>query len=448
MTARHAGKLRALGVLLPALALALLGPPRAGRCADAPIPALPASATPVAAQSQPVPFWGEHQAGVVTWPPQRHLYFASFDLVTTKRDDVVRLLKAWTAAAARMSAGETAQPLEGGLQLAVPPVRSASPDEDLDEPIDPRTRAADTGEAIGMSPSRLTITFGFGATLFVKDGKDRFGLASRRPQALIDLPKFEGDQMAEGRTGGDVAVQACAEDPQVAFHAVRQLARIAEGVAQLRWVQTGFRPSTGERHLLGFSNGRGNPPPGDAALMSRVVWGGEEGPAWMRGGTYLVARRIRFAIEHWDQTPMSFQEKAIGEMKLDPRAPFTARTAPGPASTSSPGEAGDPGVPSHLGIVAPDASRILRRSFSYNDGVNFTAERWPPWRQGLAYDAGMFFICFQKDPRTGFVHMYEKMSKRDAMLNQFWTHEGGGLFAVPRGAREGEYLGQALFEAR
>lgn len=446
MSSSLPGKLRAMELLLPALAVALLVFPRAGRGADAPA-AAPAAATAgpqATAPSQVVPFRGEHQAGVVTWPPQRHLYFASFDVVTTKREDIARLMKAWTAAAERMSAGETAQPLEGGLQLAVPPVRRASPDDDLDEAPDPSTWAADTGETIGMSPSRLTVTFGFGTTLFVKDGKDRFGLASQRPQALIDMPTFEGDQMAEGRTGGDLAVQACADDPQVAFHAVRQLARIAEGVAQLRWVQTGFRPSSGERHLLGFSNGKGNPSPRDSALMSKVVWAGEEGPAWMRGGTYLAARRIRFAIEHWDQMPVSIQEKAIGEMRHDPNA----RPASLPTTPSHPGEAGDPGTPSHLDIVTPDALRILRRSFSYNDGLNFIAERWPPWRQGLEYDAGMFFICFQKDPRTGFVHMYEKMSKRDAMLNQFWTHEGGGLFAVPPGARAGEYVGQTLLEAR
>ena len=91
---------------------------------------------------------------------------------------------------------------------------------------------------------------------------------------------------------------------------------------------------------------------------------------------------------------------------------------------------------------------MLRRSYSYNDGVNFTAERWPPWRQGLEYDAGMFFICYQRDPRTGFIALYDKMSKYDAMLNQFWTHEGGGLFAYPRGAKTGEYVGQQLFESR
>jgi deferrochelatase/peroxidase EfeB len=384
------------------------------------------------------PFWGEHQGGIVTAPPH-HLYFAAFDLVTTNRGDVVKLLQTWTAAAARMAAGETAQPLESGLKLAATPAAtSASNGDDSYEPPDPSTIAADTGETIGMSPSRLTLTFGFGAGLFVKDGKDRFGLAALRPEAFVDLPKFAGDQMVEAHTGGDLAVQACAEDPQVAFHAVRQLARIAEGVAQIRWTQTGYRPSTGERHLLGFSNGHGNPSPDDPAAMAKSVWAGDEAPAWMRGGSYVVVRRIRFALEHWDHMPVAYQMRAVGEMK-HPGAT--------PASQSADSDADMDEIPSHLRIVTPERKQILRRSYSYNDGVNFTAERWPPWRQGLEYDAGMFFICYQRDPQTGFIKIMDKLARQDFMMNQFWTHEGGGLFACPPGAAPGGFIGQQLFES-
>ena len=91
-----------------------------------------------------------------------------------------------------------------------------------------------------------------------------------------------------------------------------------------------------------------------------------------------------------------------------------------------------------------DGAQILRRPYSYNDGVNFTAERWPPWRQGMMYDAGLFFLCYQRDPRTGFIKIYENMAKLDA-LNQFTTHTGGGLFACPGGMAEGEFVGQRLF---
>ena len=91
-------------------------------------------------------------------------------------------------------------------------------------------------------------------------------------------------------------------------------------------------------------------------------------------------------------------------------------------------------------------AQIFRRPYSYNDGTNVTAERWPPWREEMEFDAGLFFLCYQRDPRTGFIKIFDKMSKFD-MMNQFVTHVGGGLFAIPRGVAEGEYLGQHLFEA-
>ena len=177
----------------------------------------------------------------------------------------------------------------------------------------------DSGETDGLDAARLTLTFGFGAGLFTKDGKDRYGLAAKRPDAFVDLPKFVGDQLVDAHTGGDLSVQACADDPQVAFHAVRQLARIADGVAQIRWTQTGFMPRFGPgqtpRNIMGFKDGTNNPPIRDAGLMDKVVWVGDEGPAWMRGGSYLVARRIRIALEHWDRTNVAFQEQTVGRHK-------------------------------------------------------------------------------------------------------------------------------------
>ena len=96
---------------------------------------------------------------------------------------------------------------------------------------------------------------------------------------------FNGDQLQPARTGGDLSVQACADDPQVAFHAVRELDRLAYGAAQIRWAQTGFLPerAPGEtpRNLMGFKDGTNNPPLAGApkALTREVhVWVGDEGP--------------------------------------------------------------------------------------------------------------------------------------------------------------------------
>ena len=99
----------------------------------------------------------------------------------------------------------------------------------------------DTGEASGLSPSNLTITFGVGPSLFVKDGKDRFGLQAKQPKELRDLPAFPLDALEDKWSGGDICIQACADDLQVAFHAVRNLVRIARGKAVIHWAQTGFQ---------------------------------------------------------------------------------------------------------------------------------------------------------------------------------------------------------------
>jgi deferrochelatase/peroxidase EfeB len=88
---------------------------------------------------------------------------------------------------------------------------------------------------------------------------------------------------------------------------------------------------------------------------------------------------------------------------------------------------------------------LLRRGYSFNDGARFISEPWPPWHQGVMFDAGLHFLAYQRDPRTGFIPIYEKMSQLDA-LNQFVTHTGSCLFACPPGVRVGGYIGDALFQ--
>jgi deferrochelatase/peroxidase EfeB len=395
-----------------------------------------AAENPSAAAAPREPFFGEHQGGIAT-SQQTHAYFAAFDLIAKTREEVVAMLRAWTDAAARMTAGETARALGR----------------------DPSPEAADGGAALGLGPARLTLTFGFGAGLFSKDGEDRYGLAAKRPAALVDLPKFNGDQLNPARTGGDICVQACSDDPQVAFHAVRELVRLGYDAAQMRWAQAGFLPDAraGEtpRNLMGFKDGTNNPRPAGTVATSdnprsldEVVWVGEEGPAWMRGGSYLVARRIRISLEHWDRSEVDFQEQVIGRHKYS-GAPIGKSGEFDSLELDRQDQDGNPLIAdtSHVRLgaaAANDGAQILRRGFSYNDGVSFTAERWPPWRQGMMYDAGLFFIAYQRDPRTGFIKIFENMAKLDA-LNQFTTHTGSGLFACPPGIRDGEFVGQMLF---
>jgi deferrochelatase/peroxidase EfeB len=398
------------------------------------------------------PFWGKHQAGILT-PAQAHTYFVALDLTTAKRDDVVAMLKSWTAAAARLTEGKPIEPF-ARTELAYNYDTTSTVTTSSSEPEPTTISLDDSGEAEGLLPARLTLTFGFGAGLFEKDGHDRYGLAKHRPEALIDLPHFAGDELVPEHTGGDLSVQACADDPQVAFHAVRQLVRLADDTAQVRWAQTGFLPNfaagTTPRNLMGFKDGTNNPSTADAAAMDKVVWVGRDGPDWMGGGSYLVARRIRVALEHWDRSKLDFQEQTFGRHKVT-GAPIGKSNEHDALDLDATDKDGDYVIAenAHVRLAAAasnEGAQILRRPYSYNDGINFTAERWPPWRQGMEYDAGLFFLCYQRDPRTGFVKVFEKMAKLD-MLNQFVTHVGGGLFACPGGVAEDEFIGQRLFTA-
>lgn len=365
-----------------------------------------------------VSFDGAHQAGIVT-PAQDRMAFAAFDLTTTSRAEVAALLAVWTNAARRMTAGLPVGDV-GGNPLG-PPV--------------------DTGEAVGLGPSRLTVTVGFGPGLFDR----RFGLSGRRPAALTDLPRFPGDLLQDELSGGDLAIQACADDPQVAFHATRNLARLARGAAVVRWLQLGFSrdASTSSaqatpRNLMGFKDGTNNVVAEDTDAVNRFVWveGGDQ--PWMRGGSYLVARRIRMRIESWDRTTLDEQERVIGRTKVV-GAPIGRSGEFDAVPLDEAGADGESVIAedAHIRLAAPasnDGERILRRGYSFSDGiVQRTGE----------LDAGLFFICFQRDPASQFVAIQRRLSGIDA-LNEYIRHTGSAVFACPPGTRPGEPWGTAL----
>ena len=166
--------------------------------------------------------------------------FMSFSLAAgAGRAELQTLLARWSAAAAVLQQGK--------------PVGTVQPQVEVQPP-------ADTGEAYGLSPASLTVTIGLGPSLF----GDRFGLAARRPAVFTDLPPLNGDNLDPRLHGGDLSVQACADDPQVCYHAVRNLARLGRNIVSPFWAVLGFgRASAGPgqqtpRNLLGFKDGTRN----------------------------------------------------------------------------------------------------------------------------------------------------------------------------------------------
>jgi deferrochelatase/peroxidase EfeB len=383
------------------------------------------------APGAPVEFFGEHQAGIVTPAPDR-LYFAAFDVITDDVAELVGMLQRWTAAAAQMTRGE-----EAGEFGAVDGPLLAPPE--------------DTGEALGLPAAALTLTFGFGPNLFTDaDGNDRFGLADRRPANLIDIPHFPGDLLDPARSGGDLCVQACSNDPQVAFHAVRNLARLGFGVVSLRWSQLGFgrTSSTSQaqvtaRNLFGFKDGTANLKAEETDALQEHVWAqADDGSEWMAGGSYLIARRINMHIETWDRTSLQDQEGIIGRTK-GTGAPLSGGDEFAEPDFAMEGARELPIIPvdSHVRLAHPSmhgGARMLRRGYNFTDGSD-----------GLGrIDAGLFFIAFVRNPATQFVPVQQLLSRQDA-LTEYLQHRSSAIFAVPPGVpAAGEMIGAALFRGR
>ncbi|MEU4666798.1 iron uptake transporter deferrochelatase/peroxidase subunit [Amycolatopsis sp. NPDC023774] len=369
-----------------------------------------------------VDFHGEHQAGIVT-PTQQNLHFAAFDVTTTDVGELRQLLRTWTSAARRMTAGQ--EVVAGG---AVSGAAEAPP--------------GDTGEALDLPAADLTLTIGFGPSLF--DG--RFGLASKRPAQLIDLPLFPKDKLDPARTGGDLCIQACANDPQVAVHAVRNLARLGFGVTEVRWSQLGFgrsastsRAQATPRNLFGFKDGTNNIKSEDTDFLRDEVWAAAgDGQAWMAGGSYLVARRIRMHIETWDREPLEGQEQIIGRTKGS-GAPLGQTAEFDDVDLGVRGEGGVPLIAddAHIRLASHqtlNGTRILRRGYNFVDGSD-----------GVGHlEAGLFFLAFNRDTRKQYVPMQQALSSKDAMM-EYVQHTGSAHFAVPPGLTPTSNWGDGLF---
>ena len=347
-----------------------------------------------------ISFYGEHQAGITT-PMQKNIYFVVLDLHTTDRETIIQLFKDWTAYSEKLVDGELVK--KDNSNALLPPT--------------------DTGETVGLNPYRLTLTFGVSASFLKK-----MGLSDKRPKAFRDLPPFPKEQLKEKYTGGDIVIQACADDEQVAFHAVRNLVRKGRNAITMKWSQSGFaaigdRMST-PRNLFGFKDGTANVT--KEKDFDKVIWC--DSKDWMQGGSYMAVRRIQMFLETWDRTNLQEQENTFGRYK-ESGAPFGKKDEFDEVDLDLLPE------DSHVRLAKEVDKPIYRRSYSYSDGLDESTGQ---------FDTGLLFLSFQKDPDS-FVKVLTNLGAQDKM-NEYVTHVGSGLFACFGGVKKGEYLGQKLFE--
>ncbi|MFJ7981670.1 iron uptake transporter deferrochelatase/peroxidase subunit [Lysinibacillus xylanilyticus] len=357
-----------------------------------------------------VDFYGKHQSGIIT-PVQTNIYFASLDVLFTSKKELQELFKQWTPLVVRLMNGELM----------------------VDLTTNTRVPTGDTGEADGLNASNLSITIGVGPSLF-----DKLGIQHLKPEELKDLPHFPKDQLQKEFTGGDLCIQACADDPQVAFHAVRNLVRAASGKVEIKWSQAGFNsfPAGGgsPRNLFAFKDGTVNPSSTDEKDLNKVVWVDK---GWLKGGSYLVARKIQMHLETWDRTSLKDQEATFGRYR-DSGAPFGKKKEFDDFDVEAKDSNGEYIMPdtSHVHLARKSGARILRRSYSYASGVMTNTG---------AHDAGLLFISFQKDPAQ-FTTVQNSLGRMDKM-NEYITHRGSAVFACLPGVSKGSYIGEALFNA-
>lgn len=371
------------------------------------------------------PFYGEHQSGIAT-PAQDRMHFAAFDLAADlSREELIELLQDWTYAASRLTQG---------LEISVSGAFGGGPLMPPD----------DTGEAAGIAPAGLTITFGFGRSLFAaSDGGDRFGIAQHLPAAFTELPKMVNDFLDPAISRGDLCIQACADDPQVAVHAIRNLTRLAFGRAQIRWSQLGFGRTSSTstrqqtpRNLFGLKDGTANLKLEEPEQLAEHVWIGD---GWAAGGSYLIARRINMTIEVWDSLQLGEQERVTGRDKGEgaPLSGGTEFTEPDFAKVGADGRLLID-ERSHVRRTHPDFNdgiKMLRRGYNFVDGND---------AQGRL-NAGLFFLAFVNDPER-FARVHKNMA-RDDLFVEYLKTTGSAVFLVPPGIADGQYVGQQLFDA-
>lgn len=346
--------------------------------------------------TQTVPFDGTHQAGIST-PLQSGLNLVAFTVRPgVDRDGIIRLMRLWTEDARALCTGQT-------------PLGSLEPE-------------------MVVNPANLTITCGFGSRLF-----DIAGIADQRPDWLHPIPAFERDQLDERWGEADLVLQVCSDDMVTLSHATRHMIRSGVDYVSTRWFQSGFLNTNGvlgkeetPRNLFGQKDGTVNPRTDEDITQAAWI---DEGPEWARDGSVMVVRRIAMNLDTWEILDRTSREVSVGRT-LDTGAPLTGTDEFDEPDYSATDRFGLPVIDpvSHMARSRPAEGHpeqvILRRVYNYDLEPDPTSEELS--------NAGLVFICFQKNPDLQFTPIQQRLDEADR-LNQWITHIGSAVFFMPPG---------------
>lgn len=369
-----------------------------GRSAGSPSTSKPASAEPVSLQRTTRTFRGEHQAGIVD-APQQFCSIVALDLLPGQQVSALkRLMTLWT--------------------------------DDIEHLMAGRGAVIDFEPEMTADAASLTVTVGIGPGVFALPG-----VKAPRPAWLAPLPAFGIDRLDDAWCGGDLLLQICADSAVTVSHARWVLTKEARSIARVRWVQNGFRPPTPSadgsmRNLFGQVDGIVQPPEASA-------WIGDDAPAWLRGGSTFVLRRIAMNLDTWEEADQTTRSTALGRRQSD-GAPLTG---------SKPTDRPDLSARDSLGLPVIDTFSHVRRAMPTHAGEQFVRRPYSyddPPAKGQLSNAGLLFVAYQASIEKQYLPVQQRLAKAD-LLNTWTTPIGSAVFAIPRGAREGEVLAQDLW---
>ena len=343
-----------------------------------------------------VPFDGTHQAGIAT-PAQAQLNLIGFSLADgVDRAALTRLMRSWTEDSRRLCTGET-------------PLGSLEPE-------------------LVAAPANLTVTCGFGPRVF-----DVIDAPDKRPEWLRPLPEYSLDQLDPKWGQTDLVIQVCSDDPLMLSHATRHLVRSGVDYATVQWMQQGFLNADGARaegetprNLFGQVDGTVNPRKEEA--FDEQVWI-NDGPAWMRGSTSMVLRRINMNMDTWEMLDRKSREESLGR-RLDNGAPLTGENEFDTPDYEATDKYGLPVIDrqSHMFRAKAPADhpeqKFLRRPYNYDIA--------PEPGSGQLSNSGLVFLAFQKDPVRQYDPVQRRLDEADR-LNEWITHIGSAVYWIPPG---------------